>query len=150
MQRVSTNLTLAYKFFFPIIWIVFFGCLSLFTWLTDLGYAGDIPMSTFRLMVTGFWLAGVAFLYWAFLRLKRVDMDDTHVYISNYFKTARYPYEDLDKITTNNFGLFKSANIHLKGAGIFGKKSTFVPSRKLFPLFMTTKPALFEYLLRED
>lgn len=150
MQRVSTNLTLAYKFFFPVIWLVFFGCIMLFTWLTDVGYVGNTPMSTFRIGMTLFWLGGVAFFYWAFLRLKRVEMDATHVYISNYFKTARYPYEDLDKITSNNYGLFKSANIHLKGAGIFGKKVTFVPSRRLFPMFMETRPQLFKYLLRED
>ncbi|MEL7021970.1 MAG: hypothetical protein AAGK47_10190 [Bacteroidota bacterium] len=150
MQRVSTNLTLAYKFFFPIIWITFFGCITLFCWLTDVGYVGNIPMSTFRIVMLASWGGGVILFYLAFLQLKRVEMDDTHVYVSNYFKTVRYPYEDVDKITSNNFLLFKSANIYLKGKGMFGKKIVFVPSKRLFESFTASRPKLFEYLLRED
>lgn len=150
MKRVSSNLTLAFKIFFPILWTVFFLGITLVAWFSGIEYVGDMPIATFRIGITAFLLIGIAFIYWAFLRLKRVEMDEQFVYVTNYFKHFRYPYHNIEKITFNNYLLFKSVNIHLKEAGNFGKKMTFVPSRKLFRMFTETHPELFVDLIKEN
>lgn len=150
MKRVSTNLTLFYKFFIPIFWIVFFGSTTLAVLLLEYETVGDIPASTFKIGTVLFFITGAVFLYWAFLKLKRVEMDEQFIYITNYFKAARYPYHQVEKIVVSAFPIFHPVSIHFKVKGVFGKKITFVPSRQKFAFILKKYPHLFEELMEEE
>ena len=149
MERISSNMTLALKFFIPVFWAVFFGVVTIASLAYQFDFVGDIPALTFRIVMVVFYLTGLGFLYWAFVRLKRVEISMEGVYVTNYFKHFRYPILDIDRIETNDFLLFKSKTMHLKAAGSLGQKITFVPSRSKYKKFFAAHPELSEYLHRE-
>ena len=99
MQHVSSSLTLLIEFGIPTAWIVFFGSLTIAMWLTDdIQVVAGMPAGTFRLLLTSFYVTGVLVIYWAMMRLKRVEMDDHFFYVTNYFKHVRYPYHQIEKV----------------------------------------------------
>ncbi|MEM6964262.1 MAG: hypothetical protein AAF573_05820 [Bacteroidota bacterium] len=144
MQQVSTSLTLFLKIFLPSFWIVFFSAFTFAVWQLDLGTFGGIDMGTFRLVLLGFLLLGIGLIYWALIRLKRVEMDNEFVFVTNYFKNARYPWHNIKNIEERDFALFRTIHIVFKKPGIFGGKVTFVASRRKFNAFMKEYPHLFE------
>ena len=150
MQRVSSNLTLFYKFFVPVFWTVFFGAVTLAVLLTDYAYVGNIPRGTFQLLVVAFFLSGVLLFAFTLLRLKRVEMSPDFVYVTNYFKNFRYPYQNIEKLEINRFLLFYIATLHLRQAGSFGRKITFVANYYRLRDFLDNHPAVQEMLQVED
>lgn len=149
MQRVSTNLTLFYKFFLPIFWIVFFGSMTIAALVYDKAFYGEIPGVPFRIGIVIFFLSGVAMFGFTLMRLKRVEMSDEHLYVTNYFKHLRYPYGDIEKISESEFLIFKLVTIHLKASGTFGKKFTFLASRNRYAEFWREHPELHDSVVFE-
>lgn len=147
MQHVSSSLTLFFKYGFPIGWAVFFGTMTIAFWLSDdLNVVAGLPIGTFRILITLSFLLGLALLYWALMRIKRVEMDDHFFYVTNYFKNVRYPYHQIEKIKEKDYLLFKTIHIYLKQAATFGKKITFISSRDRFDLFLKEHPELIDQL----
>ena len=107
MQRVSTNLTLFYKFFVPIFWIVFFGSVTIAAVLSDNAIFGEFSGRPFRIGLVFFFLSGLAMFGFTLMRLKRVEMSADHLYVTNYFKHLRYPYRDIEKIAESEFLIFR-------------------------------------------
>ena len=149
MQRVSTNLTLFYKFFLPIFWIVFFGSMTIAALFSEQSIFGEIPGLPFRIGILLFFLSGVAMFGFTLMRLKRVEMSDDHLYVTDYFKHLRYPYGDIEKIAESEFLVFKVVTIHLKASGTFGKKFTFLASRDRYADFWKQHPDLHDSLVFE-
>lgn len=147
-QRVSTNWTLFLKIIFPTIWLVFFGTFTLAIWFSGETNFGTLSVISLKTIAPAFFLLGFLLLYWAFMRLKRVEMDEHFVYVTNYFKTYRYPYHNIEKITEKDYSLFKTIHIHLKKSGNFGKKMTFVASRYRLQYFIDQYPNVVKDLLR--
>ncbi len=133
-MRISSNLTLFYKFFLPIFWIVFFGAVTVTIWALSVRIGNLSPM-TFAIIATIFYLAGILFFYWATLRLHRIEIDENYIYISNYFKHYRYLHKDIEKIIRKKRPIFSTAQVHLKGKGSLGKRIRFIPSSSLFDDF---------------
>lgn len=144
MQQVSTSLTLFLKIFFPVFWIVFFSAFTFAVWNLDLGTFGGIRMENFRIGLLIFLLVGIALLYWSVMRIKRVEMDDKFVYVTNYFKNFKYPWHNISSIEERDFVVFRTIHLKLREPGFFGKKITFVASRRKFNAFMKENPELFK------
>jgi len=144
MQQVSTSLTLFIKFFIPIFWTVIVFGFTLAVWTLDASYFAGVPIQTFRYGILIFLLTGVVFFYFTMLRLKRVEMDQTHIFVTNYFKNFKYPWSNVENIEERDFVVFRSIHIVLKTPGTFGKKITFVASRRKFNSFIKENPHLFE------
>ncbi len=144
MQRVSTNLTLFYKIFIPTFWIVFFGAVLIATLLLPYQYVGNIPRATFQAGMALFFLSGIGALYLTLLPLKRVEMDRDFLYATNYFKTYRYPYHNIDKIAVSRFLFFSTATVHLRERGSFGSQIRFIPSLFRLKDFLDTHPEIGE------
>ncbi len=140
-MRISSNLTLFYKFFLPVFWIVFFGAVTVSIWSLPVFFKGLSPM-TIRIIATLFYLSGILFFYWATLRLHRIEMDDQYIYISNYFKNYRYPHQDVAKIVRKKRSIFPTAKIHLKNKGSLGSHISFIPASALFDDFFRNHPNL--------
>ena len=127
MNRLSSNWTLMLKLFIPIFWTVFFGAFVVAAYTSNPIEAPQIANPSFRLQSTIFVLVGIVFFALTFFRLKRVDADDKYIYISNYFKTYRYPADTIEKITIYNHLVLKAAHLRFKGKSSFGKKIIFIP-----------------------
>lgn len=128
MERVSTNLTLFFKFFIPIFWIVFVGAFTVALQFTPMGYVSGISPTTFRLLLILFFAVGVVVLSFTLLRLKRVEISPDFVYVTNYFKNVRYPYHNIENISISRFFILTFVKIQLKVPGSFGKSFFFIAS----------------------
>lgn len=149
MQRVSTNITIFLKLLIPTFWIAFFGAFSFAVWISDV-QVGRIPSRIFKPLFTAFYLGGIAILYWSVMRLKRVEMDEHFVYATNYFKHYRYPYHNIEEIEEQDFFFINVVHIHLKEAGNFGKKITFLPSKRKFQAFLNANPEVVKTLMNKE
>ncbi len=83
------------------------------------------------------------------MRLKRVELDGEFVYVTNYFKTFRYPYSNVERMDESDYLFFRSMHIHLKEGGNFGKRITFVVSQKLMDDFLKGHPDVARHFLGE-
>ncbi|MEM6317418.1 MAG: hypothetical protein AAF960_07090 [Bacteroidota bacterium] len=124
--NVSSNWTLFLKVFFPVLWGTFFGLVTFAFWMTDLPMVGSMPINSFRLMISSFLFTGLAVLYFSFIQLKRVEVDSHFLYVTNYKKTARYPFHNIKKIEEANYFLFKIVRVFFREPGMFGKKIIFM------------------------
>ena len=138
-MRISSNLTLFYKFFLPVFWIVFFGAVTVAIWSLPV-YIGGLSPLTIRITATLFYLIVLLFFYWATLRLHRVEMDPQYIYVSTYFKNYRYLHEDVEKIVRKKRSIFSTAKVHLKGKGSLGRHVPFIPASSLFDDFFSNHP----------
>ena len=142
MQRVSSNLTLIFRIFIPTFWIVFFGAFTIAVFLLDRPYYGGIPGLTFKIGAVVFYLSGLLSFYLTLFQLKRVELSKEQVYVTNYFKHIKYPFEEVEKIEESDIGVLKTATIFLKGKGSFGSTLTFIVNRKLYNQFWDLHPKL--------
>ena len=149
MHIVSSSATLFLKFFIPIFWIVFFGLFNIALWVTD-KQVGSLPRETFNIGFTIFFLIGITLLYYALMRLKRVEMDGDFAYVTNYLKTSRYPWHNIEKIVERDYLFFKSIDLYLKTPGQFGKKMTFVASQKRFNEFLKSNPVIIAQFIDSE
>ena len=140
MRQVSSNLTLVLKIFFPTFWLVFFGLLAIAVWLSSTEPGDMLGRIDLKLGVTAFFLTGAALLYFTFLQLKRVEMDGEFIFATNYFKSVRYPWADVEKILQQPFLGFYIVYVHLKAPGSFGRKLIFLASRTRWRLFQEEFP----------
>src|SRR5690554_583171 len=124
-KRISSSLTLFFRIFVPVFWVVFFGAFTIGLLVTS-----NLPVVLdnlyFRIGLVLFYLTGLAFLYFTVLRLKRVEIDPDFVYVTNYLKTYRYPFHNIESIREINLFLFHVATIRFREKGSFGKKIHFL------------------------
>lgn len=149
MKHVSSSSTLFLKIVIPTVWIVFFGVFTLAMWFSRNEPVGSFSPLTFNIGLTLFFIIGVSLLYWSLMRLKRVEMDHESVYVTNYFKTYRYSWDSVEKIEESDYLFFKSVHLHLKKAGNFGKKMTFVASQKRFNEFIAEHTELIKQFVKD-
>ena len=110
------------KLILPTMWIVFFGCLLIALFVVN---PDDAPLFTtwqFRLGYIVSYFVFMLFLRLTVMRLKRIDADAEFIYVSNYFKTYRYRFEDIKTISETNYYLFKVMHFELRAKGSFGSK----------------------------
>ena len=148
MQQISSSWTVILKFFLPVVWITFFATFAMGALLSEEPQLGGIPIMQFRIGTLIFLFTGVAFLYWAVMGLKRVELDEQFIYVTNYRKNYKYPYHNIEKMVEKDWGIFKTIHIHLKVAGHFGKKITFIASKNKMHQFLKSHPQVTELLMK--
>jgi hypothetical protein len=146
MQNVSSSITVILKFALPTCWIVFFGAMTIAIWFVEIGPVAGMEEGTFRIIMSLFFLLGVAILYWAVMGIKRVEMDEQFFYVTNYFKNIRYPYHQIEKVNEKDYFFFRTIHLILKQPGHFGKKITFIPGRINFDEFLAEHPDVVKQL----
>lgn len=78
------------------------------------------------------WIAGTSFFCWACARLKRVRIEDSAIYVSNYLKEIRIPFDAVADVTENRWINIHPVTIHLRSATRFGNRITFMPKMRVF------------------
>lgn len=125
---LSSNTTLFWRVFLPVfgtvLATVFAGAFIL------------IDEEELYLPFSVWWLRGVAILLWLawfyFVRrilwkLLRVDATDTHLYVTNYWTTVRYPWTDVERTELQKRWGRRVVHLHLRASGRFGKRISFLP-----------------------
>ncbi len=145
-RQLSSSWTLGFRIFLPTFWIAFFGIFFLTTLLTDKDQIGQMSMNGLRWGLLVFIIVFV-FLFWkTVLRLKRVDADKEHVYVTNYFKNVGYRHQYIEKIEFSKGIIFNYGTLVLKEKGAFGDRILFLASRKRIELFITENPHLVGWI----
>lgn len=122
MIRLSSSLTLGFALFFPVFWFVLFGCLTLFILALD---PEDLPISNpvvFKLCLT------LGFLFFGFLiykgpmKLKRVEIENDQLFVTNYFKTITFDLQHVTNINVQPILGLTLVTLKLDYKSSFGKK----------------------------
>jgi hypothetical protein len=146
MQRISSNTTLFFKIFVPCVYVTFFGSMSiavLFSNPEEVYIAGN-PLVKYGL--PSLFMVFVIIMYLTIMQLKRVEFGAEYFLVSNYFKTFRYTYRDIIKITLYNFGLFTIISIKMREKTRMGKKFRFIAKRKFFEDFVLEHSNMFSHI----
>ncbi len=146
MQRVSTNLTTFLKLAVPTVWIVFFTTLLIAILLVDKQTLPFLTTTSFRLGYIIVYLIFFAFLYMTVMQLKRLELGEENYLVSNYFKTYKMIYSDIESIRILPLWRFKIMTIRLKAKSSFGKKLHVLLSSHLYELFLENHPKTAEIL----
>jgi hypothetical protein len=146
MQRVSSNFTVFFKLFLPTVWIVFFTIFTISIFTID---GQSLPFLTSPVFKYPFLLAYLIFfalIYFTIIQLKRVEMGADCYYVSNYLKTFRLVYEDIESVSIIPLFRLQVMTFRLKARGSFGKKITFLASKQLYELFLQSNVDVATYL----
>jgi len=146
MRRISSSASLFLKIFLPTFWLAFFGVFTFAVLISGTSNAPLFGSWVFKAGVLGFFVTGALILYFTLMQLKRVEFDHQHLYVTNYFKTVRYPLDDIDFIGETNLIVVHLGHIYLKAPGIFGRRMTFLQSRQKFEDFIKADPGMASYL----
>lgn len=150
MERVSSQLTILIRIALPTILISI--VLSLIVLLSS-AVQGRANIFTNPVIIASCLLllamlfALFKFVFW---RIYRVDMDATHLYVSNYFKSFKYPFTDIDAIVDSKILPGRVYIIILKSRGSFGRRIPFLASKKLWQEFVEQHPEAFRDILQSN
>jgi len=146
MQRVSSNFTVFFKLFLPTVWIVFFTIFTISILTIDSQTLPFLTSPVFKYPFLIMYLLFFALIYFTIMQLKRVEMGAEYYYVSNYLKTYRLVYEDIDSISIIPLFRVEIITFRLKAKGSFGKKITFLASKQLYELFLESQPEVASLL----
>jgi hypothetical protein len=150
MNRVSSQLTIVLRIVIPTVWFTsIVATLVMLTWAVR-GRAGLFSNPYIWLSILFVVGTGFAFIRFVLWRLYRIDMDSEHLYVSNYFKTYKYPYSEV--LAIRDAGIMKERiyRITLKSKGSFGQNLYFVASKVLWLDFKNEHPELSDLWVNGD
>ncbi len=96
MQQVSSNLTLMLRIFFPVLLTVFFGAFRCTSGSTTAATTGMCQERRSAIVFTAFYLGMLAVFALTVWRLRRVEMGRDWVYVTDFFRQARYPWGNIE------------------------------------------------------
>lgn len=126
MKRISSISTLILVLFIPVFWFVLFLSIGLGILLTDADEFSFMNPGLFRGI---YWLVFIFFgvlIYFTLLRLKRVELDEEYVYITNYFKTIRIPLKEVHSIRSKSLLFRHLVRMELHYKSYFGRYIYFI------------------------
>jgi hypothetical protein len=129
---LSSNSTLFYRLFLPAFLTVFLTAFCIAAWQDEDGglLANTLPPNIGNGIFTLLLLSWVYFAYKKLWNLRRVEADDQHLYISDYWLTVKYDLDDIETVTERKRAWISMASIVLKGKGRFGREIRFVKGRE--------------------
>ena len=144
MQRVSSQLTIVLRIVIPTIWFTtVLSIVILLSWAVrgKAGLFGNPYIWIGLILILGSGYVLIRIFLW---KLYRVDLDRNYVYISNYFKTYRYPYSEIASVTNSKNFPGRVYLITLKSKGSFGQRIYFLAAQLLWQEFLKENPDLIQ------
>lgn len=133
VTQMSSNSTLFWRVFIPVFGTVMLSGFMVGFFLSEEDESHNplmSPMISKVLMLTimlfWFWLVKRSFL-----PLKRIDTDNQYLFVTNYWTTVRYPWNDVDRIEMKKQFGRPLYVLCLKATGRFGQTIPFKPSSHL-------------------
>jgi hypothetical protein len=119
----------SYEVLFPTIWISGFGFGTLSLWLGLMhGKNGTLPPDTMKLQFLILWILGTVFLLLGCAGLKRVRIDSTNLYVSNYLTEITVPLKMILDVTEISWINIRPVTIHFRSTTAFGQQIKFMPT----------------------
>lgn len=142
---LSSNSTLFWRVFVPVFTSVFLTGLSVAFWFADTEelYMPFSSVLWIRIALSVIWILWLWLMWRSLWKLKRIDGDDSHFYVSNYWVVAKYPWEAIENVVSEKKYGFKLTRFILKAPGKFGQTITFLPG-KHFKEWMENRTAKME------
>ncbi len=120
------------KYLFPLLWILGFGFGA---WeVLDRYLKGD-RHSPPPVVFIAIWLIGSIVLLIYCRAIKRVAVDDTNLYISNFLQEIAVPLSNVEAVSENRWINQRPVTIRLRSPIRFGKSVLFIPTARLFGLW---------------
>lgn len=131
--NVTSRWTLLLKIYLPVIWGVSWLTISIAMFMIPEGVisSATISATTTRVLVSSFAISSLGLMVLLFKGLKRVDMAETHFFVTNYIKTFRYTYDSIKSVRQSNYLLFEATTFEFKEGSSFGHKITFINNHRL-------------------
>ena len=132
-HSLSSISTFFFKFIFPAIWIGSLGIGVIKSLLSE-------PQEKGNWFILAFLFVFIIF-YWNLFRIKSVEIDNRYLYVSNYIKTIRVPFSQIEDVTE----LFlnpRPIRITFKKVTEFGIEIVFVPYVDFQGWFSGSHPAV--------
>ena len=146
MQQISSSWTLLVRIFFPTFWLAFFGALTLAVVRSADGELGGFNTFSFKIGMVVAYLAGI-FVFWqTAFRLLRLEGDATHLFVTNYLKSAKYPLTDIEKMEVRKYPFLSLIIVELKGKGMFGQRLVALKSPKKWQRLVEKYPHWADFL----
>jgi hypothetical protein len=146
-RRISSAQTYFMKFVFPVLWniscgigvLVFFGVIDV-DWFKILQ---PIPpeMKWFGL---GVWAYGNVMCFLINFRLKRVEIDDENLYISNYVSEEVVPLLNVADVSESRMMNPRPITIRFHESTEYGNRIVFLAKQQWFDFFWTRHPVVAE------
>ena len=134
---LSSRLTFITKTIFPACWIVVFGAVTAFFWVST-----GLPAET-RWLFLAAWIAGALSFWWWCMPLKRVRVSGGQLYVSNFRKEIVVPLTSIGSVTENRWINVHPVTIHFRGDTEFGRKISFMPKTRVM-FFWSSHPVVGE------
>jgi hypothetical protein len=132
-RTLSSAQTFWMEFVFPTIWISMFGLGTFAMFLGAFrGTHNTAPPEAMKWSFLAAWIVGTAFIYWGCARLKRVRINESAIYVSNYRKEIRIPFDDIAHVTENRWINIHPVTVHFRSATAFGDRIVFIPKIRMF------------------
>ena len=126
------------KFVFPTLWIGGFSAGTLALLLgagTTGGNSIHPPPGDMKWTFLAVTIVGTAFIYWTCIRLKRVEMTDSDLRISNFLREIVVSMHDIDEVTENRWINGHPVTLRFKRRTEFGYSIVFMPKARWFAFF---------------
>ena len=146
VQTVSSRWTFLLKLAFPLLWLIVMGGITVLVLISPLDSIKEpfSPMAA-KSLVGSFFFLILALFYFLFGSAKWVGMTDTHLYVSNFFKSFKYTYESIASFEETNMLLFTKVTLHFHQPGKFGKSVSFIRSH-YWKYFLEKYPQVLEVI----
>jgi len=135
-KQLSSSLTLFWTVAVPTMWGAFFGIFTLAVFFSSRAYYGFVSATFLKILLPTILFGGMLLWYFTFMRFRRIDIDGEFIYATNYIKTYRYPWHNVDYIKIKKGIIFNTGSISLKTGGKFGSKMTFLKSNRRWSEFV--------------
>src|SRR5438094_3555286 len=114
-RTLSSAQTFAFKYAFPVLWIGGFGLGTVALWLGGFHVQdGGPPPSWMRWQFLIAWVVGSAVIVWFSRRVKRVQVDEQSLYISNYFSEVSVPLTEVTEFSESRWTRPPTVTIHFR------------------------------------
>ena len=127
-REISSGATFLYKFVIPLIFTSVFGIVAVALFWEASGKAltkVQDPGAKWQFLAG--WILFSVFLWWSCARIKRVRVGTDAIYVSNFRKEIRIPFEEITEVTENRLINSRPITIYFRHPTDFGRRIVFMP-----------------------
>jgi len=140
MQRISSNLTIVFKLFIPTFWVTFYGLLTLFIIFMDPETSPLFSSVQAKIIVVVLFVLFALLIYFTLFQLLRFDAGKEEFYISNYLKTFKYQFKDVESISTTKLLFINLLKIRMRQKTTLGKSFSVLYKKAYWEDFIRENP----------
>lgn len=132
-RTISSRQTFFAKIVTPTLWIGGFGAATAAMWLGLFhGPGNGAPPEVAKLIFLMVLAVGATFFWRLLMPLKRVRIDGTSLYVSNYRTEIGIPLSDIVDVSENRWLNYHPVTIRFRDETAFGREITFMPKLRFF------------------